>query len=973
MKNQMLSFVRQIAQPSLWAYGLFWSWNIIFVAFMLLGFAPRLLPELLTAVSTGTIPAIFLIFAIVLTAIPVAAVILGLTLLRRSPAHLVALLYAVEGPLMFMLAIRFFLIREATAIIVLAMTVASLGLLTLLWQLLDRRIDARGAGLTILRAVGLTLFLLVVLYGSVWLAFYTVPLTAQIVNALGEMARGLWNVILAFRFPDLSRIQWGFVPFTVLGVVLMAYTATLFIGAPIAVPVIALWAWRKGARVFSARYGVLRALALVAVVVIVFAALLVWSNQQPQRAAFVLLKTPPTSPAEAQALRNQEGALRDGLLNAYLAPFRYLSSVGEVQGLAELYRWTWRLSPDQVAGVTQLHDVVARPLLYEPVNAPKPDDRDGRAFREEPVEAARLYKTYFDQTILDGERETIVNAVRSTWQFSQAEAAWQAVDDRRVHLARQEVMIKENGDWAEVELYEVYQNQTDQMQEVVYYFSLPESAVVTGLWLGTSADRAARLVYHVSPRGAAQALYRNEIRRWQDPALVEQIGPRQYRLRAFPVDGRRWQQDPLTGRATVGAGPPLHLWLTYRVLARDNAWMLPRLAEKRNVFWDAATVRVVNGKTTQASAHDWLPASIVATTTIKPVAHRVEFPNGQTIVARPVSASELPKLTGNLRLAVVLDRSRSMSKFAAEVKTTLARFSQIAGATTDVYLTSSLYRGEAPTRVALAQLNLDNIQYLGGQNAGELLAQFDQLRADQKYDAILVVTDGSGYELGASSVKVPIPDAPVWMIHLGGNLPLGYDDATLAAIQASGGGVTGNIEDALNRLAVARHPRVLASTGALADATPEWVDGYAWFTYSTQVAGTSGGAVAPDAISDDFGAFAARALILGETQCQRKMLGQLSTLDQLHAIAVKHSVVTPYSSMIVVVNAQQEQRLKQLEASGDRFEREVEEVGNTAPANAFAVTGVPEPEEWLLLALAAAVLGGYLRLSRRATRSTRVG
>jgi len=77
--------------------------------------------------------------------------------------------------------------------------------------------------------------------------------------------------------------------------------------------------------------------------------------------------------------------------------------------------------------------------------------------------------------------------------------------------------------------------------------------------------------------------------------------------------------------------------------------------------------------------------------------------------------------------------------------------------------------------------------------------------------------------------------------------------------------------------------------------------------------------------------------------------------------------------MIVVVNAQQEQRLKQLEASGDRFEREVEEVGNTAPANAFAVTGVPEPEEWLLLALAAAVLGGYLRLSRRATRSTRVG
>ena len=964
MRNQVWDRVHQIANPRIWALGLFWSWNIIFVAFMLLGFAPRLLPELLNAVSVGTIPAIFLVFAITLTAVPVATVVLGLTLLRRSPVQLFALLYAVEGPCMFMLAVRFFLIREATSSIVIAMVVASLGILTMLWQLLDRRIDARGAWLTRLRTVGLTLFMLVVLYGCLWLAFYTVPLAVQMVNALGEILRNIWHAILAFRFPDLSKVEWGWVPFAVLGGLLSVYTATLFVGAPVAVPLIAVWAWQKSVRVFSARYGVRRALALVAVVLIVFAALLFQSNQQPQRAAFTLLKTPPTSPAEAQALRNQERTVRDGLLNAYLAPFRYLSSVGEVQGVVSLYRLALNFSLEQAVSVAQLHDAVARPLLYEPVNPPKADDRDGRAFRDEPSEAAGLYKAYFDQSILDGEHETIVNTVRATWQFSQAEAAWQAVDDRRVHLTRQEVAIKENGDWAEVELYEVYQNQTDQMQEVVYYFSLPESAVVTGLWLGNSADRAARSAYRVSPRGAAQALYRNEMVRWQDPALVEQIGPCQYRLRAFPIERRRWQPTSALGRATVGDGPPFHLWLSYRVLARDNVWALPRLAEKRNVFWDAATVRVLNGKTVQTNAQDWLPASIAAITPVKPVTHRAEFPNGQTIVARPVAVGELPKLGANLRLAVVLDRSRSMSKHAAEVKTTLAQLSQIVGVKIEVYLTASSYRGEAPTRVSLAQLNSDGIQYFGGQNAGELLAQFERLRAGEKYDAIFVITDGSGYELGASRVKVPIPNAPVWMVHLGGNLPLGYDDATLAAIQASGGGVTGNVEDALNRLAVAQSPRTLATAGALADAAPEWLDGYAWFTYSTQVAGISGGAVAPDAIADDFAAFAARALILGETQRQRKTLGQLSTLDQLHAIAVKHGVVTPYSSMIVVMTAQQEQRLKQLEQSGDRFEREVEEVGNTAPANAFAVTGVPEPEEWLLLALAAAMLIGYIYVTR---------
>ena len=38
------TFLRKIFNPRLWGYGLFWSWNLIFLAFVLLGFAPRLLP-----------------------------------------------------------------------------------------------------------------------------------------------------------------------------------------------------------------------------------------------------------------------------------------------------------------------------------------------------------------------------------------------------------------------------------------------------------------------------------------------------------------------------------------------------------------------------------------------------------------------------------------------------------------------------------------------------------------------------------------------------------------------------------------------------------------------------------------------------------------------------------------------------------------------------------------------------------------
>src|SRR3990172_2285961 len=93
---------------------LFWSWNLIFLAFMSLGFAPIVLPETFTAVRTGMIPPAYLAYALVLAVIPVAAVILGLTVLRRSPARLFALGYVIEGPLMLMLAVRFFAIRQIT-------------------------------------------------------------------------------------------------------------------------------------------------------------------------------------------------------------------------------------------------------------------------------------------------------------------------------------------------------------------------------------------------------------------------------------------------------------------------------------------------------------------------------------------------------------------------------------------------------------------------------------------------------------------------------------------------------------------------------------------------------------------------------------------------------------------------------------------------------------------------------------------
>jgi putative PEP-CTERM system integral membrane protein len=532
-----------------------------------------------------------------------------------------------------------------------------------------------------------------------------------------------------------------------------------------------------------------------------------------------------------------------------------------------------------------------------------------------------------------------------------------------VYLKQQEVTISEHGDWAEVQLYEVYGNVTFQRQEVVYYFSLPESAVVTGLWLGNSSDRSQAFAFQVAPRGAAQEVYQNEVRYRRDPALIEQIGPRQYRLRAFPIEPRWWGR----GQLEEAAGPPVHLWMTYRTVSVDGSWPMPRLAEKFNVYWDDRSTRLVDGKPTPAGKENWLPDAVVPSQPVTPARHRVDFPGGISVLARSAENVETAGLPTDLRLAVVLDRSFSMRERAVEVKQALASLKQVAstGPEPDIYLTASVYRGEAPGKVGLASLNPDEVFYFGGQNAAELLAQFEELQNGEQYDLILVLTDGTGYELGEGDLQIAVPDAPLWVVHMGGGFPLGYDDPTQQAIQASGGGAASTVEEALSRYAVSRG----------APGQVDEVDGYIWQTLPTSEADLQAGdfaaALEPAAQADGFAALAARRYILAEMAKNHASLDQLATLDQLHAVAVEQGIVTPYSSMLVLVNDSQQRLLDELSKEADRYGREVEDIGQTAPGSPFGITGVPEPEEWLLIILASLALA-YVAWRKMPQKTIRV-
>jgi len=950
--NRLKSIFRRIFNIKFWGYGLFWSWNLIFLAFMFLGFAPNVMPDMIDAIRDDLIPLRYLISAVLVTLIPVMAVLLGMTLLRRSPGKLLSLGYGVEGPLMVLLLVRIFAVRDATPVIDLLYLFALLGVFTLLWQILDKRINERGLVVDILRVVGLTLLFLLGIYAAVLIGFYVIPVLKEVPKFSADAAREFWRVLT-----DFDRETLIVLPFSLLGILLGSFTATLFIVAPIAVPILYIVNWSQGLQEVALRCKRLLVSLGTAGVGITAVALFIIANQQPQHKAYALLDNHPESLEEAQELQKQQEDIRKGLLNAYLAPVRYLSAVGEVGHMKELYKWGFNLSDEAAYKVEHAFEIVARPVLYEPMvpvalEESRSDWWNQRALRSEPQEASQLYKNYFDETIFEGEREIILNAVKDTWSGDQALLAWQAIDDREILLTQQEVNITEHGDWAEVELFEAYQNQTSQRQEVVYYFSLPETAVLTGVWLGNSPNRDERAAFRVSPRGAAQQVYREQVRINIDPALLEQIGPRQYRLRVFPIEPQRWHWDENREERIVTPGAHLYMWLTYTVLADDGSWSLPLLAEKANVYWDENSTRSINGNLTDGEAELWLPNSVAVANPVNPVAHQVNFPSGDTIILIPASKSKNLEIPTDLKLAVVLDRSRSMEMQSAEVAETLVDLQRMAS-DVDVFLTASFYRGEQASVAKLAKIAPNQIDYFGGQNAAELLEQFFALSKGRSYDALFVLTDGTGFQLGGESVDLPVPNAPVWMVHIDGDFPYGYDDATLQVIQASGGGVAGSLNEALLRLKVnlegAAHPEFSGR---------DIVDGYEWLTIPPDATFPLDVEIVTHRVDDPFAALAARRMILSEMYQQRGQIEKLETLDYLHALAKEHGIVTPYSSMIVLVNNVQQSRLDKLEDQDNRFEREAEEMGETVPAP-MEVTGVPEPHEWLLIIVGMALLGWY--------------
>jgi putative PEP-CTERM system integral membrane protein len=910
-------------------YAVFWSWNALFAAVVGFGVAPFLLPLMIEDIFWGWMPGSFLAWTSGLILLPFGCIALGATgRFRAEPRRLLALFYSVEAPLFLLALARLFLMREMNsgfaAVAAGTVVAAAVSLVDLLHP------EPRAPGAVGLRLLGHGVGLMMGLFLATWAAFYAVPAGAATLDQLfsARTWRNLAEMMVATRGVGGIGILFG--------VLLMLASGTLFAALPVALPVLQVRAVARALRWAKGRLGSSVPVVLAGVGALGLVALFALSARQPQSEAFALLEKKPTDDGERARLIGRSDRIRDGLLNAYLGSYRYAGAVATDGHVAEMYRSALGLSEEAAKQVQDLYALWGWPVRY-----------DGASFGEDAQKAEKQYEQFFDQPIERGEREVILASAASSFDRRTREARLLDVDAQKVLLARQEISVVEHGDWAQVELHEIYENKTFEQQEVLYYFSLPATAAVTGLWLGDSDDRAKRFECSVAPRGAAQQVYKEEVRRRQDPALLEQVGPRQYRLRVFPVPARSAPRFEGRSREESGPAPRMHLWMTWAVLAADGGWPLPRLSERRNVYWTARTERVGDGGARPGEG-GWLPALLPAG--VKPVAqqHAITLPGGRLVAVPAQPESTRPR--DGARLALVLDTSRSMERQAKAVEHELAWAREALGGTaTDLYVTASADGGRSVEKVgSLASFQPERVVYYGRLAWPEILQQFESARAGARYDAVLVLTDDGPYELAAEGVAPKIEPA-LWMVHVGGAVPRAYDDGTLDQLGRPGSGAATTLSEALRRWAAAD-----AMPGTVTDIQ----DGYLWSLEEGRAA----------AEADPFTPLAARQLVLA--MARWKQQGRAVTLDDIHAVAVKARIVTPYSSMLVLVNDEQRKRLAELEKQEDRFEREVEtgKAAMSQGADLLKVTGVPEPREWVLLGVAAALLAaGALARRRRAT------
>lgn len=939
--SHWLEKVRRIVVKGVWLSA--WLWNITFLAISIFGMFPKYIPNIFTEYRNEAITLEFFILALVLALVPIFGIVCMLTVLRTSKRKQVMYFYGVQAPALLFLLIRYFFFNELTSGSMYLFSALGCGLAAFAFHIFrspsstsptpqsegfDSIIELR------VRMLGMSLVLCVGIYLFVLLGFHCIPYGYSLIR---EFFQFHWLV----HYVDKNLLNPE--TFFSLGLFigpLIFLTLSILTTLPFLLGRLYFNAWKETYQQFVRQHSTWTGIWVTGLTVLFLMAGGTHSNRQPQVHTFKLLKTPITHIQHVQMLLNRTDFLKRGLLNAYLSDYRYIGTFKQSRAIKKTYMRVFGVSGAVGQKIQDLYNYWIGALLYQ-----------GKMMYDEKRQAQKLYKELFDSPIQKQHKSEIIHALGSNSRSRRNAASILDVNQRKVHLVRQDIQIKEHASWARIELHEVYQNQTFQQKEIVYNFSLPDGVAVTGLWLSGAKDKKKAFRYVIAPRGAAQRIYKREIRRRIDPALLSQVGPRQYRLRIFPIPPKHRGRSNavLTQDLRTRVAEHFHVWIQFTALAHPTGWRLPQITQKRNVYWDRMTQRSIRGKRVHLSTKLWLPKTLRSTRPYIRQEHRIQLRDGRIIQAKPLPQIQhvLPQ---NKRFAVIWDRSYSMRQYQKETTHTWNWIQQkiLPSNRVDIYLTSPMHRPDRPIRLNAVDLfKAEHVVYFGAHNLDDMLKQFVTLRKKTKYHAVFVLTDRSSYDLVHDRKKPYSIGAPLWMIHAGGRVAQAYADSVLATLQKNQGDATTDIRHAFRQMAWRQrlqHDHLLNVSS-----------GYSWHIYKNQPSSlptSSRPTLNEPHLQHNRGLQTLAAQQWIQHAIFTGAIEKLSVLDSIHALAKQYSLVTPYSSMLVLVNQRQHKELASASRSKDRFVRTHSKEQQIAPAPSHSMlVGTPEPHEWALLTL----------------------
>lgn len=705
----------------------------------------------------------------------------------------------------------------------------------------------------------------------------------------------VWIIIreLISDFPDIRDLfQIGFLGF-ILGVFFLA-TGTLTVFFPIALIVFYTWEGIQELWTGLLSNSMAKMVGAISLASCVF---LVYPRDQPQTEALKMAKGWMSGEiSNAELLANQE-SIRTGLVNSYLWRYRYIGrSEDEYGGVNGLYEEAFGSKNNWI---TRLHDIMISPFVYQG----KWEDKE---------EAAEYYEQIFDTPIEREEKTAIIDAMRNSFQLRGVEATILSIDQKQVEVTDRDIKYNQLEDGVvEVFFHERYENRSYQNQEVFYYFTVPQNTVITGMWLGDNDENLRQFPYTIAPRGAAQKTYQaiKAVRR--DPSLLEQVGPYQYRLRIFPVlprDRVRFRSDDREIEVR-----PMHLTLRLLTKADENGKIqLPQLTEKRNVYWDQKNLA-------DYRESEWFPSPETTFEPSKPDTE-IEFENTSVSIAQ---IQDLPKREVTDEFALIVDGSYSMGKHTESIHQIIQDFPFRNNL--DVYVLSL-------NELKSVKVPFSFDEFVGNNYPMKTISTW---QAENQNKRIVWLTDKGSYELlqRDSVYKASTFSKPIDVLHVNGYSPI-YDDAFIETVIQSGG----NVYSGLDELVTVIETETTSNS-------PTWIENGVRYRFAPDSSVNS---------KNSFAAYYASRMAMAFNRNKKDVT--VKELDELHKLAVKHSFVSPYSSMICLVDDEQRRMLEELSKKEDRFERSVENGKTSGNLNLMAS---PEPHEWLMI-IAALVLFLFL-------------